>query len=302
MSAFRGNRSMFNLNLGKQISGFIKNNSPLHRLILANVGVYLAVLLLGLAVNLACFLQGKASENFGEWVLRWLSVPSNPWVLLTRPWTIITSIFLHADFWHIFFNMLMLWVGGKIFLYFFPKKKIYTVYIWGGIIGNIIFVLSYNLFPVFSDVVQQAIAMGASAGVLAVLIAACAKAPNYQLSLVLLGNVSLKWVAVAMVVIDIISIPGGNSGGHFAHLGGSLFGFLYVYIPKWNTLLKSSPSVKARPAKGSRPKSDEQYNAERAAYRKKVDEILDKVAQSGYQSLSTEEKEFLFKTSNRKNW
>lgn len=305
MSAFGSNRPRLNLNLGQQISSFLKSNSPLNRLIIVNVGVYLVFILLGVVANLAHFLQASESGGFNQWVLDWLGTHSNVMLLVARPWTIITSIFLHLDFWHIFFNMLMLWIGGKIFLSFFPPKKIYAVYIWGGIIGNIFFVLSYNLFPVFSDVVQQAVAIGASGGVLAVLIAAAAKAPNYQLPIILIGNVSLKWVAIILVIIDVIGIPSGNSGGHFAHLGGALFGFLFVYIPKWNYSLKSKYKANSKVKKqtqNSRPKSDEQYNAERAEHRKKVDEILDKVAQSGYQSLSAEEKEFLFKTSNKKNW
>jgi membrane associated rhomboid family serine protease len=305
MSAFGTNRPRFNLNLGARISNFFRSNDPLNRLILVNVCVYLGFLLLGIVANLAHFLQAKEGGGFDQWVLDWFGVHSNWWLLITRPWTIVTSIFLHLDFWHIFFNMLMLWVGGKIFHSFFRPKQIYTVYILGGLIGNLFFVLSYNFFPIFADVVSQAVAIGASGGVLAVLIAAAAKAPNYQLRLILIGNVPLKWIAIVMVIIDVISIQSGNSGGHFAHLGGALFGFLYVYIPKWNHNLKSKhnskPKVKKQTQNG-RPKSDEQYNAERADHRKRVDEILDKVAKSGYQNLSAEEKEFLFKTSNKKNW
>ena len=304
MSGFTSNRPRFNLNLGGRISNFFRSNNPLNRLIIINIGVYLAFLLLGIFANLANFLQVKESGGFDQWVLEWFGAHSNWWLLLTRPWTLISSIFLHLEFSHIFFNMLTLWIGGQIFLYYFSPKQIYTVYILGGIIGNIFFIGAYNIFPVFSDVVQQAVAIGASGGVLAVLVAAAAKAPNHPLPLIFIGNVSLKWIAIVLVIIDIISIPGGNSGGHFAHLGGALFGFLYVYIPKWNQSLKakSKHKTKAKPSKDSRPKSDEQYNAERAAHRKRVDEVLDKVAQSGYQNLSTEEKEFLFKTSNKKNW
>ncbi len=305
MNGFRYNRPNLNLNLGTRISNFFRSNNPLNRLIIINIGVYLVFLLLGIFANLAHFLQAKEGGGFEQWALDWFGVHSGIMLLLTRPWTIITSIFLHLDFFHIFFNMLMLWVGGKIFLSVFPPKRIYTVYIWGGIVGNIFFILSYNLFPVFADVAQHAVAVGASGGVLAVLIAAAAKAPNYQLRLLLIGNISLKWIALLFVIIDVISIPSGNSGGHFAHLGGALFGFLYIYIPKLTSSISArrvrKPKSKKAP-KASRPKTDEQYNAERAAYRKKVDHILDKVAQSGYESLSKEEKEFLFKTSNKTNW
>ena len=296
------NRPRINLNLADKISSFFRSNSPLNRLIIINIGVYVSFLLLGVFANLTNFLQAREGGDFEQFILDWLGVHADINLLASRPWTIITSIFLHLDLSHIFFNMLVLLIGGKIFLSFLSPKKIYTVYILGGIIGNIFFVISYNVFPVFADVLPDAVAIGASGGVLAVLIAAAAKAPNYPLPIVFIGNVPLKWIAAILVIVDIINIPSGNSGGHFAHLGGALFGFLYVYAPKWNHSLKSKPKIKVRKAESHRPKSDEQYNAERAAYRKKVDTILDKVAKSGYQSLSAEEKEFLFKTSNTKNW
>ena len=304
MSGYRYNRPNFNLNIGQLISNFFRNSNPLNRLIIINICIFIGLFFLKIFFNLTHFLQGTQGNGFEQLVFDWLGVHSDRWHLITRPWTFVTSIFLHVEFSHIFFNMITLWIGGQIFLYYFSPKQIYTVYILGGILGNIFFILSYNIFPVFSDVVQQAVAIGASGGVLAVLLASAAKAPNHTLPLILIGNVSLKWIAIFLVIIDIISISGGNSGGHFAHLGGALFGFLYVCVPKWNQGLKSRQQIRAKQSKskGSRPKSDEQYNAERTTHRKKVDEILDKVAQSGYKNLSAEEKEFLFKTSQKKNW
>jgi membrane associated rhomboid family serine protease len=222
--------------------------------------------------------------------------------MLVRPWTMITSIFLHVDFFHVFFNMIMLWFSGRIFLYFFSSKKIYTVYLWGGIIGNMLFILLYHLFPAFEFIKNSSVAIGASGGVLAVLIAVATKSPNYLLRLFIIGDIPLKWLALFFVIIDIISIPFGNSGGHFAHLGGALFGFLYVYTPKWKQSLRIPTIKKTKHHQYARPKTDEQYNAERTAYRKKVDDILDKVAKSGYENLTKEEKDFLFQTSNKKNW
>jgi membrane associated rhomboid family serine protease len=249
------------------------------------------------------FLQGKTvGEGIDLFISEWFGASSNYIIMLTRPWTMITSIFLHLDFFHIFFNMIMLWFSGRIFLYFFSAKKIYTVYLLGGIIGNILFILLYHLFPVFEFIKNSSVAVGASGGVLAVLIAAATKSPNYLLRFFIIGNIPLKWLAIIFVIIDIISIPSGNSGGHFAHLGGALFGFLYVHTPKWKKSLNRTKIKRTKYQRSTRPKTDEQYNAERTAYRKKVDVILDKVAKSGYQSLTKEEKEFLFQTSNKKNW
>jgi membrane associated rhomboid family serine protease len=265
--------------------------------------VYLSIWGIRIFANLYLFLQGKITDDtVDRFIQEWFGASSNYAILLTRPWTMITNIFLHLDFFHIFFNMIMLWFSGRIFLYFFSAKKIYTMYLLGGIIGNLLFILSYHFFPVFEFIKNSSIAIGASGGVLAILIAVAAKSPNYLLRFFIIGNIPLKWLAVFFVIIDIISIPYGNSGGHFAHLGGALFGFLYVYIPKWKQSLNMAKIRKPKPQQSARPKTDEQYNAERTAYRKKVDTILDKIAKSGYQSLTKEEKEFLFKTSNKKNW
>ncbi len=296
-----------NNNIGFRIKSFFRNPSPLNKLITINVGVYLGIVFLKIFSNLFGFLMAKESGlQIIDLISLWLSVPANISTLITKPWTLLTSIFLHLEFFHIFFNMLMLWFSGTIFLSYFKPKSLYLVYILGGMVGNILFILSYNYFPVFSSISNEAVALGASGGVLAVLIAAASKAPNQKVNLLFLGSIPLKWIALLFVVIDILSIPSGNSGGHFAHLGGALFGFFYVILP--TIFLKIKPSFsfhRAKPKQTSssqRPKTDEQYNRERAENRKKIDKILDKISKSGYQNLSKEEKELLFKSSNTKNW
>ena len=296
-----------NVNIGNRITYFFRNPSPLNRLIIINVSIYIILLLLKVFLNLLGFLFVKDfSTTVTSIITSWLSVPANLATLVSRPWTLLTSIFVHLDFLHIFFNLLVLWFSGTIFLQYFKKKALYIVYIFGGIIGNILFILSYNYFPVFASISNQAIALGASGGVLAVLVATATKAPNLKINLFLIGNIALKWIAIAFVVIDIISIPMSNSGGHLAHLGGSLFGFLYALFPQVSTIhmpsFKFRKSMKKRKYSYSHPKTDEQYNRERSENRKKIDEILDKISKSGYQNLTKEEKEILFKTSNKKNW
>jgi membrane associated rhomboid family serine protease len=201
--------------------------------------------------------------------------------------------------------MIMLWLAGTIFSQFMPAKRIYWVYILGGLVGNILYILSFNYFPVFEAIAAYSFALGASGGILAVLTAAATKVPNFPVRLLFIGEVRLKWLAIVLIILDILNIPNGNSGGHFAHLGGALFGFLFVFIPILSPKIqipKLKKSPKFRPNPSFRPKTDEQYNAERTEYRKRVDKILDKVAQSGYGSLSKEEKDFLFNTSTKKNW
>jgi len=302
----RNYRSPFyspNRNIGQRIKYFFQNPSPLNRLISINVGVFIGILLIKVGINVFSFLYAKEmGAQLMEYIAQALSIPADLSKLMLKPWTLITSIFTHMEFFHIFFNMIMLWFSGSIFLNYFKAKSLYTVYLFGGIIGNLMFVLSYNFFPVFASVTHYAMALGASGSVLAILIAAATKAPNQKVNLMFIGPVSLKWIAAFLVLIDIVSIPSGNSGGHFAHLGGALFGFLYTYYPKWQVLKKPLFSYKTKQKHtSSRPKSDEQYNKERAEERKRIDLILDKISKSGYQNLSKEEKDFLFTTSNKKN-
>jgi membrane associated rhomboid family serine protease len=265
--------------------------------------IYLLIAVIDVLFNMSQFLQGEpVTDAVGTFIYNWFGISSNYGILFTRPWTMITSLFLHLNFFHVFFNMIMLWFSGRIFLYYFPAGKMYTVYLWGGVVGNILFALSYHIFPVFIPMMNSAIAIGASGGVLAILIAVATKSPNYRLRFFITGNFALKWLAILFVVIDIVSIPYENSGGHLAHLGGALFGFLYVCIPKWKYMLTMPKIKKPKLHRTSRPKTDEEYNAEQTAYRKKVDAILDKISKSGYQSLTKEEKAFLFQTSNKRNW
>lgn len=296
-----------NRNFGQRIKYFFQNPSPLNRLITINIGVYIGILFFKVFISLFGFLFVKEdSEQLMRIIALFLSVPADLSTLIVKPWTLITSIFSHMEFFHLLFNMIMLWFSGSIFLHYFKANSLYKVYITGGIIGNLLFILSYNFFPVFGYVTNYAVALGASGSVLAILIAAATKAPNQKINLILIGNISLKWIAIAFVLIDIVSIPRGNSGGHFAHLGGALFGFLYAYYPKLSLIKKPSFSFQNRkpkqPYTAKHPKSDEQYNKERAEERQHIDKILDKISKSGYQNLTTKEKDFLFKTSNKRNW
>ncbi len=295
-----------NINIGNRINYFIRSSSPLNRLIIINVVVYFILLLLKIFFNLFDFLFIKDfSSNVINSIIPLLSVSANLTTLASKPWTLLTSIFLHLNFLHIFFNMLVLWFSGSIFLQYFKKNALYTVYILGGILGNIFFILSYNYFSDLLYASNCAAALGASGGVLAVLVAAATKAPKLKIN-VFVGNIDLKWIAIILVLIDIVNIPMHNSGGHFAHLGGSLFGFLYALYPQISTIRIPSLKLYSRNKKKkhnySRYKTDEQYNRERAENRKKIDAILDKISKSGYQHLTKEEKEILFKTSNKKDW
>lgn len=290
-----------------EIKNFFLRGSLLSRLLMINVGVFLIVSV----VRVIFFL---ANINLGQQaIINLFGVPSGFTAILYRPWSLITYMFLHLDFFHIFFNMLVFYIGGKLFTDFLGANRLLGSYILGGLAGAVFFIVSYNIFPVFADIKNIAVAIGASASVLAIFIAIATYMPNYQLPLLLLGRVKLKYIAIFFVVIDIISIDQGNAGGHLAHLGGAIWGFSYISLlkkgkdpAKWlgswiNAIFssfKSKPKMRVE-YRSERPMTDEEYNKRRAYNQKRMDEILDKISAHGYNSLSSEEKEILFKLSNK---
>jgi membrane associated rhomboid family serine protease len=288
----------------------------LPKLLLINIAVWL-IIYLGRIIAFLYKVPGNDSEIFWiQNVQTWLAIPASVPGLLARPWTIITYMFLHIEFWHMLFNMFWLYWFGKIFLEFLSSRQLLTAYLLGGIAGGLVFMAAYNIFPVFSSTVGQSIALGASASVLAIVIMISFVVPDYTINLMFIGKLKIKYIAIVMVVMDILMIRSGNAGGHFAHLGGALWGISYALLirkgldPARVLSLFDKGNKKtgyARPRKvkfkkvhaTGKPLSDEEYNAQRAENQQKIDNILDKIAKSGYSTLSKEEKEFLFKSSKK---
>ena len=290
----------FQTNIIDSIKAFFSQKSALSRLMLINISIYIVCLF----ISVFTWLFNISDISF---VTKLFAVPADISSLAEKPWTIFTYMFLQEEFWHLFFNMLMLYYGGQIFLQFFSQKQLLLTYIFGGLVGALFFILAYNAFPVFEDTKTYAFALGSSASVLSILIAAATYQPEYRLNLFLLGQVKMKWIAIIFVVIDLLSIPKGNSGGHIAHLGGALWGFLYAYLLKkdfdFYLIFKRKARIKVKTRNAhnyhQRPKTDEQYNAERAQEQEETDKILEKIAKNGYSSLSEKEKEFLFRQSKK---
>ncbi len=285
-----------------------KNGSALIKLIGVNVAIFLGVHLLGL---LLWFFN---IQNGASIVISWLALPADVSLLIYKPWTIITYMFLHEQLMHIFINLLVLYFGGQIFTQFLSQKKLVVTYLLGGLAGGLVYILAFNLFPVFKGVAPLAIALGASASVMAILVAAATYVPNFVVRLMFFGNVKFKYIAIVYVVLDLISIPQSNAGGHLAHLGGALFGFLYIqqlkkgkdftlgfshFLDYLKTFFKPKKKMKVVYKKQGKTKSDYDYNAQKQANQKKIDQILDKIAKSGYDSLSAEEKAILFDASKK---
>ena len=298
-------------NTGEFLKQLFLGKNVLSRLILINTVVYLIVNIVGLLVGL--FNPGGSSElsPLGEA----LALPANLSLLASKPWTLFTYMFLQERFFHLLFNIVMLYFGGMIFQEYLSQSKLLWTYIIGGFFGGLFFVLAFNVLPVFTSIADISIAMGASASVLAIIIAISTYVPDFTVHLFLFGKLKLKYLAIAFIAIDILSIDGNNPGGHIAHLGGAMWGFIYAFslkngndiykilshfrIPKFTWNKKDTKLNISRPKSG-KPLSDDEYNARRAASQEEIDQILDKISKSGYSSLSKKEKEMLFKTSNKK--
>ncbi len=288
--------------LGTQLKQTFSSGSVLTRLIYVNVAVFLIVNL----IRIPFFLFD--ANDYAPAITEWLAVPSNPLLLLYKPWTIITYMFLHENFMHIFSNMLMLFFGGQLFMEYLGEKRLLGLYILGGIAGALLYIIVFNLFPVFSRAVHFSYALGASAAVLAIFVAISTYIPHFIVNLFFVFRVKLMYVAMGLVVLDLISIDKGNPGGHIAHLGGALFGFIFSkqlqkgndFTLFFNKVIHSISTLFTKKSKMKVVHSDkENVNKKKNTNNKQqvVDAILDKISRAGYESLSKEEKEILFNFS-----
>jgi membrane associated rhomboid family serine protease len=232
-----------------------------------------------------------AGTGVAPLLLRQLALPADLGALLYRPWTILTYMFTQQDFFHFLFNMLWLYWIGMIFLDFLNNRQLTFIYLAGGLTGGIIFLVLYQFIPAFQA--QQAILIGSSGSVYAVVIATATLVPDYTIRMLFFGNVRLKYLAAAFIVLNILGLAGNNIGGNLAHIGGGLFGFLYIIQLRrgndWSKLFKARNKKlrvikNEKGPKGKTPFTNQEY----------IDSILDKISQSGYNSLSKAEKEALF--------
>ncbi|MFT5103450.1 MAG: membrane associated rhomboid family serine protease [Candidatus Latescibacterota bacterium] len=281
-------------------------NSLIYQYKTANIVVKIIAInaLLFLVVRLASFFLNVLPGD----VTSWLVLPEEIGDFITQPWSIITYSFLHFRFFHLLFNMYILYWFGRIVLNLFNAKRFLTIYLLGAICGGLLYMLAYNLFPVFMK--TNGVLLGASAAVRAIMIFIAAHSPNTEVMMIK-WRIKLWHIGVAVVLLDVIQLPvSGNPGGLIAHLGGALFGYVYAMqlakgndIGKWFENLvawfqeiftprKSKPlkTVYRREASKKSVKKDETSN-----HQKKVDGILDKIGKSGYDSLTKLEKDFLFK-------
>ena len=282
------------------------------KFIFVNVALY--VLLLFIGVFSVLFNAGSLSAD----VLSFVELPASLGELALRPWTVFTYMFIHAGLWHILWNMLALYFFGRIFLNFYSVRHFVGIYILGGLFGALFFVLAYNLFPYFGPYLPFSRLVGASAAVLAVVVAAAVRSPQYRINLMFVGSVKLSTFALVVVAMSFLMLSGGNAGGNFAHLGGAFAGWLVAdMLNKGRALTQvvngpidwvSSLIVRLRTPRKKKTKftytrggrsADYEYNARKKADEAEVDRILEKVKKGGYASLSEEEKKRLFEASSK---
>ena len=299
-----------------EIKSIYSQGSMLMRLIFINIAVFVVLLL---------FAVGAVLFNGNPDVMtNWVQLPSDLSMLLRRPWTLITYMFTHLDFIHILFNMLWLYWLGRIFMEFFSPKQLAGLYLLGGLGGALLYLLAANTLPYFTSQPNVFYLRGASASVVAIVVATAVYAPDYKIGLLFLGDVSIKWIAIVTVLISLVSMDGGgNVGGNIAHIGGAIVGAWFALsikrgaditrplnacidaiiglfngrslkMPRFKKSEKSeAKQERVKPQEGVKRESGGVPEAE-------LDEILKKIKAAGYDSLSEEERGKLFKASQRR--
>lgn len=263
------------------------------------IGINTLVFVIVAIIKVPFFLSGN-DIDLNAIIEKYFGFPASLTELPVRFYTILTYQFFHAGFLHLLFNMLWLYWVGRIFLDFLKPRQFHFVYLAGGFAGAILFALAFNIFPVFIGSISGSVVIGSSAAVMAIIVAAATLVPDYSIRLLLFGDVKLKYLAIAYIVLDLIGTTSQNAGGSFAHIGGAIIGFTYIKMLQsgtdWSNLFKKRP--KLRVVKNNSPKSSGKKK-EPSVDQNEIDAILDKISKTGYDKLTKEEKETLFKASNR---
>lgn len=291
------------------MSSFINNikNDAFHgnyltRLLYLNIGIFLMYSISNAIVSISTAEVGfipKLADDV-------LALPSSPWKLVTRPWTILTYMFTHFNFRHILFNMLILYFSGKMLMEYLGQKRMLALYIYGGIGGGVLYIILYNISPLLGTGSM----VGASAGCIAVLVAGATYLPNMPVRLWGIFEVKYWMLAAGIVLLDILGLTGTNAGGHIAHLGGAIVAYFFIRSMRngheWNVyLFQVIDTIRNMLYRSKRKRKGFKFGEQNYSHfeevktndTSKMDAILDKIKDKGYDSLNKEEKEYLFKIS-----
>tara|TARA_B100000941_G_C28453624_1_gene526553 strand:+ start:223 stop:1149 length:927 start_codon:yes stop_codon:yes gene_type:complete len=292
-----------------------KPNNAIAQIIIINTIVFLVMLILSI------FLKLSGEAEIYRSIEELLMLPSDLSLFLSQPWSIITYFFLHADLFHILFNMLVIYWFGKLIVEYLGSDKVISLYVLGGIAGGLLYLITYNTLP-FYESEHTSRMLGASAGVYAVITAAATLLPNYTFHLLLIGPVKIKYIALFYIVLSFSQTVGANAGGEWAHLAGGAVGYIYIkqiqkgrdlgrWVPQFISFLKSffnkSSKIKITHRSRTKKKTKAATKANHTAWplnnpnpeQDEIDTILDKISQKGYESLTKEEKQKLFNASKK---
>lgn len=285
--------------LGSELNPMSKMNKAVMNIIILCTMAWIVSAVLGLS-------------DFGNSLLRYFMLTPDFPDFLYQPFSLISYIFLHDGFMHLLFNMLWLFFVGIILEDLTGKKHIWRLFLGGGIAGGLLFMLAYNIFPSLRgyDVMSSVYMVGASAGVSSVIVATAAFVPKYTVYLFGILRVELVWIAAFRVLFDLLGVAGPhNQGGYISHLGGAAFGLLYmlhirgvIHIPlvdHVSGIFKRKTKMKvSRPTRTAKVVIQNTTNSN-APSQAEIDRILDKINESGYESLSKVEKEKLFRAGEK---
>ena len=269
------------MELKNRINLFISGLNILEKIIFLNIAIYLAPFL----INTILFLFNIKNID----LIKWFTIDADFGQLIFKPWSIITYGFFFFCFSHIFWNMIILYYFGKILNNLFGDKLLKKLYLSGIVAGGLTYVISYNVFPVFRGV--ESVMIGASAGVMSVLFYLASYSPQMGIR-IFFFDIKIIYIALFLFFYDIIQIPLNNSGGHIAHIGGAIWGYYYcISNNKGEDFTQSIFNIFKTTKKKNTKASQNNNNFDQ----KKIDSILDKISDSGYDSLTKKEKEYLFK-------
>lgn len=283
-----------------------KTGSVMTRLIFINVFVFIVLKIINVIFTLF--------NIYAVDLITFLGVPSHIPLLMNRIWTLITYMFVHEGFLHLLFNMLWLYWFGQIFMQYFTGRTLGSLYVLGGLAGALLYVIAFNTIPYYTGM-ERGWMIGASAAVMAIVMGAAFYRPDVQLNLLFLGPIKIVYIAIFAFVLDFLSLGNPmNPGGHVAHIGGALLGYLFAIqykkgkdITRWIGgaidwfvgLFKPRRQAPRMKVKHARHETDWEYNQRKHTEQEEIDAILDKLKQSGYSSLSSEEKRKLFDASKK---
>lgn len=292
-------------------NSFSRNGNGLNQIIIINVVVFVLLKIMQVILTLS------GSSDIYALITEYLFMPASLQDFMYKPWTILTYAFSHEDFFHIIFNMLFMYWFGMIISEFIGNKRFISLYILGALAGGVTYLVLYNTVPFFASKLSSTVLLGASGGVYAVVIGAATLLPDYTFYLLFLGPVRIKYIAIFYVFLSFAQSIGPNAGGNLAHLGGALIGFVYIWQLRkgndlgkpitwisggFNSIFNPKPKMKItyRNSNFNNTQAPPQPNAEEVS-QDVIDAILDKISKHGYEKLTKEEKQKLFKASQSAN-